>query len=40
MKILGVATTVQELIDKINPYRDYSIWMDNPHSRFQYGCLG
>lgn len=30
MKMLGVATTVQELMDKIAPYRDYSIWMDNP----------
>ena len=30
MKHLGVATTVQELMNLLNPYRDYLIYVEQP----------
>ena len=30
MKHLGVATTVQELMDLLKPYRDYLIYVEQP----------
>lgn len=34
MKHLGVATTVQELMNLLNPYREYSIFVEQPCGGF------
>ena len=34
MKHLGVANTVQELMNLLNPYRNYSIFVEQPCGSF------
>lgn len=37
MKHLGVATTVQELMNLLNPYRDYLIYVEQPCGDYNAG---